>query len=150
MQIIKSSCDIESLLCEIRTLQYTRDDTGVLMSNAQNLFTAHMRRLREVALAVAEIEYERMLTCACAYAMVNIVPPGVEVPIHTDTLKRTVERWHLPLLTNDACGYWDRVNGRVHMDVGSWWGPVPYHLEHRIWNLGATERVHLVVDLGVQ
>jgi hypothetical protein len=148
MQIIKSNRNILALLQEIGSLEYTRDDTGVLMSNAQSLFTAHMRRLREVTLAVAEIEFERMLECA--YVMVNIVPPGIEVPSHTDTLKRPAERWHLPLLSNDACGYWDGVDGHAHMDVGSWTGPVPYHLEHRIWNLGVTERIHLVVDLEVK
>jgi hypothetical protein len=89
------------------------------------------------------------------HVMINKLPPDTVVPLHTDTLAPTchqpkaprVERWHLPVVTNADCFFWDDNAGYTRMHLGSWWGPVPYWREHSVENTGKTERVHIVVDL---
>ena len=86
--------------------------------------------------------------------MINKLASGVVVPKHTDTLRNQdrgnpfIERWHLPLITNDGCWWWDQENDRVEMPLGYWYGPMPYNLLHQVGNVGLTERVHLIVDIG--
>jgi hypothetical protein len=87
--------------------------------------------------------------------MVNRLAPGITVPVHRDWIRPTrhqpdrpcVERWHLPILTNEECMVWVDEIGFDHYRLGVWSGPIQYWREHYVENTGATERVHLVVDL---
>lgn len=89
------------------------------------------------------------------WLQVNRVLPGKDIEIHQDWLPPsplqgqhpTLERWHLPVVTNDKCGYWDGVQGEMIMRTGYWHGCVPYWKKHKIWNHGTEPRVHIVVDL---
>lgn len=91
------------------------------------------------------------------HVMINKLPAGVIVNRHTDTLapsrqgqKPRVERWHLPVTTNEKCFFWDDRNKYTQFTLGSWWGPVPYWREHYVQNTGETERIHIVVDLDTK
>lgn len=89
------------------------------------------------------------------HIMINRLKPGVEVPIHRDYILPTqtqryqpcVERWHLPISSNDRCGWWDEDSGNQYPKLGEWFGPVPYWIPHKVWNFGTTDRIHLVIDL---
>ena len=80
------------------------------------------------------------------YLMVNILPPGVVVPVHTDTLPVPIQRWHLPIKTNYQAYFWDTENKYRHFAIGQWQRIYP-EKPHSICNLGRTERIHIVVDL---
>ncbi len=81
--------------------------------------------------------------------MVNRLPAGCKVPVHTDILvhRQRRERWHLPVITNNRCLWWDKESGEVEFDIGYWHGPVTPWVDHKVENLGTTERIHLVIDL---
>lgn len=89
------------------------------------------------------VQLEERLGKKRVYTMVNIIPAGVTVPLHTDTLKQKVQRWHYPLVTNLLATF----NG-IHLPLHQWYGPVAYWEPHWVANLGAEDRVHLVVDLN--
>src|SRR5690606_6687510 len=110
----------------------------------------------EIYKAIAEIE--RLRNVPRLHLMINQIPPNTEVPIHRDFLKSigqqayrrwpVVERWHLPITTNKYCGYWDALHGDViHMELGYWWGNIPYWQPHEVWIRGETGLFHLVIDL---
>lgn len=78
--------------------------------------------------------------------MVNTLDPLTSSPIHTDP--GTAQRYHLPLRTNRDVKWWDEVNGMIYMMTGWWYGPIPYHLKHKVINDHSTDsRVHLIVDI---
>lgn len=87
------------------------------------------------------------------YLMINNLPPGITVPWHNDPMPEKVERWHLPLTTNDKCLFevqsviQECPHKSYHMTLGKWWGPIRYWTKHRVSNGGTTERYHIVVDL---
>lgn len=109
-------------------------------------------RAPEIDRAINEISLIR--GTPALHMMINRLGPGIEVPIHRDFLNPTrlgphpcLERWHLPVTTNNLAGWWDEDIGDYVMFPGYWHGPVPYWLKHRVYNLGKRERVHLVIDL---
>jgi hypothetical protein len=80
--------------------------------------------------------------------MVNRLASGGRLERHRDGLPDDA-RWHLPLITNPSAKWWDEYNGDVHMDVGYWYGPVPYcGVLHSAVNDGQSERVHIVADFA--
>lgn len=80
--------------------------------------------------------------------MVNVLEPGGELNPHRDGLPDD-HRWHLPVLTNAQCDWWDEIDGYTHMAEGEWAGPVPYcGVLHSAVNHGRTKRVHLVADFS--
>ena len=91
-------------------------------------------------------EIETLRSKVVRHVMLNKLTPGVIVPKHCDPGER-FERWHLPIKTNRDCWYWDARTGRIYLAPGFWHGPVEYWEEHQVGNEGATDRVHLVVDL---
>lgn len=94
--------------------------------------------------AIAEIE--KKIGYEAIYMMLNILPPGITVPVHTDTLPVPVQRWHLPLQTNDQAYFWDELLHWRHLEPGYWHRIFPER-RHTICNYGNQERIHLVVDL---
>jgi hypothetical protein len=145
MKQIPSTIKVEELLHELETLKFERDGSGALM--AFKPCQSHLPWSPGIAKALREIEIAR--NAPTLYIMVNILPPGVVVPVHTDTLldKRKVERWHLPLKTNIQSYFWGQFDNVIHMPLGFWHGPIQYWFDHNIWNCGQEERIHLVVDL---
>lgn len=56
-------------------------------------------------------------------------------------------RYHLPIVTNDECVWWDEINGTMHMQRGFWYGPVPYSgILHSFVNYGDRPRTHVIAD----
>lgn len=102
-------------------------------------------KLKEAVQEIEEIRGRK-----AAYFMINRLPPGCIVDKHTDTLKAfgQLERWHLPIATNDQAWYHDEINDKINMKVGTWYGPVPYWELHNAGNEGSSVRVHFIVDLG--
>ncbi len=132
-------------------LPWLLDDSGVkmLVGPSQRRHTIVMC-VPGVKDAVKEIE--EITGANVVNVMINLVPPGIEVPVHTDTLlpiggvaRPIIERWHLPILTNPTSAWWGE-DGPVHMSQGIWFGPVKYWRDHHVYNQGTTDRVHLVVD----
>lgn len=115
--------------------------------------------VRSPALMDALEEIKELRDRDVLHIMVNRLLPGVDVPVHRDFLlptplqnrkHPTIERWHLPVVTNDGCLWWDEFTGNVHFPLGMWTGPVPYWTRHKVCNNGQTERIHLVVDLDTE
>lgn len=153
MNKIKSNIDLSKLLDEIRQLPFKLDGSGAYMALAQSTRVSELRSIFYTALD----EISRMRSQPAFYLTINNLPPGVIVPIHTDTLKPTtfqnyrpqVERWHLPVITNADCWWWGEDSGRdkIHLEAGFWHGPMIYWKKHSVGNEGVTERIHFVVDL---
>jgi hypothetical protein len=126
------------------TLPWIRDGSGVLMANTQSGGIPNsLQALCEYAL----FEIANATGKATRHLMINRLPPGIIVPIHTDPVTDNPARYHLPLVTNIRhCCFWDEIQGFRFMQVGFWYR-VDYTIRHTIMNLGTTERVHLIVDL---
>lgn len=84
--------------------------------------------------------------------MVNTLHPGAMVKEHIDPWNLSNDppiRYHVPIWTNGQAVYWDAVNGEIHMEMGHVYGPIPYHsVRHSVRNLGLTNRIHMIVDVG--
>lgn len=79
--------------------------------------------------------------------MVNRLDGGHTLNRHRDA-PNGAYRFHLPIITNSNCLWWDEFNGYDHMAVGYWYGPVPFAgVMHFMENGGSTFRYHLVLDL---
>lgn len=112
------------------------------MSNGQSICDLRLYDLSRPAID----EIEDYLGKSVKYLMVNILPAGIVVPVHTDTLvDNSVSRWHLPLKTNVHAWFWGEA-GFSHLELGVW-REVDYKQRHTIGNFGHTDRVHLIVDL---
>lgn len=76
--------------------------------------------------------------------------PGALIREHRDaelSFEHGEARIHVPILTNELVEFY--IDGeRVVMEEGSCWY-MNFNLPHRISNGGATDRVHLVMDLKV-
>lgn len=157
---MKTKVDLVGLAKEIRELDYIVDGSKALMAfnpctKTKDIFEESTENefplLKLIILEICEYCKAEAL-----YIMINIIPPGVIVPTHTDTLKShsefgdrpKLQRYHLPITTNDKCYWYDLITGKIQMEAGIWYGPVPYWVEHNVENLGETERIHLVVDLN--
>lgn len=143
--------DLAGLAEEIVALEYWLDGSGAEMSITQSggipQFVGPLVRA-----AILDIVKYRELPPK--HIMINKLKPGVEVPVHTDTVAAGnyktahVSRWHLPIVTNEQCYWWDEELAReIHLEYGYWHGPIKHWMKHSVKNLGTTERVHLVVDL---
>lgn len=150
-----SSVDLISLLKALQQLSFWLDGSGAEMYVAPNGgLPNEVVQHAPIRHAIEEIERLRKLTVL--HIMINRLKPGVVVPVHRDFLRPTplqqrnhptLERWHLPVVTNDGCLWWGEDTGTVHFPKGKWMGFIPYWKNHKVWNAGQTERVHLVVDL---
>jgi len=142
------------LLAQLNKLSYDVDGSGALMAFPPS-FKGVLPAFVDWDAIKAEIE--ELTGLKVLFVMVNILPPGVIVPVHRDWLdpnivgRKVVPRYHLPVLTNNQCRWWDdsmdNPGDGLIMEAGYWWGPVPYWRHHQVWNCGIIKRVHIVVDL---
>lgn len=143
---MKSKIDAAQLWADILAadLKWTVDGTSVLMGNGQSAgIPANLMQLCRKAIYEAASFRQKQPR----HVMINRLPPGVHVPVHTDKVLDDPERWHLPLLTNPKhCYHWDMKAGFRHLKIGMW-HCVDYTIPHAIGNFGTKERVHLIVDL---
>lgn len=154
MITLPSKIGLGKLADVLGVLGVQHDEGYVQMAALQS--DVRLRAYPEVEEAVQEIASLRKLDPV--YVMVNTMPPGQMLPWHQDWLEPTklqpykgplIERWHLPVITNDKVRWFDSKEhpwGMV-MPQGMWCGPVPYWNKHKVENLGMYSRVHLIVDL---
>lgn len=140
---MKTKLDLAKLVAEANDMTFWLDGSGAYMGMKPSAGVPILPP--ELSLAVQEIAKAEDSTPL--HVMLNRVPPGIDVPKHTDTVHGLPKRWHLPIQTNPGCFFWDEINGERHFPLGEWCGPVPYSSLHTVWNHGTTERIHLVVDL---
>lgn len=153
MQKHKSKIDSVLLVKAVETLSYEKDGSGIDMAITQSRLPDNLLKINSIKRAVDEIAMHRQLNPV--YIMINRLPAGITVPKHRDWVQGTrlqpvkprLERWHLPIATNEDCSFWDEKHGVTHMKLGVWYGPIPYWKYHYVYNVGVTDRVHLVVDL---
>lgn len=154
MIMFASELDLAVLKEEARNLKYYLDGSGAEMATKPSSGIPDIvKQLPTMLAAIHEIAKKR--ETPALHVMVNWLKPGIEVPEHRDWILPTkhqtktpcVERWHLPIITNEDCAFWDEDNGEFYMPEGIWCGFVPYWLKHKVWNRGKTDRLHLVVDL---
>jgi aspartyl/asparaginyl beta-hydroxylase (cupin superfamily) len=114
------------------------DGTGMLMGYSQG-----------VPIENTTIGVRTLLGMKIKYAMVNVLPPGIVIPVHTDYVygERNL-RVHYVVKTNPRCEFWDssgwRHQEKGYLHVVKYWEP------HAVRNLGYEERIHLVFDLEVE
>lgn len=89
---------------------------------------------------------------ACPLESVRLLrlAPGGQIREHYDPglkYENGVARLHVPLLTSEASEFY-LDNARVVMARGTCWY-LNFDLPHRVQNLGATDRIHLVIDAQV-
>ncbi len=149
-----SKMNLPAIAEEINRLAFWVDGSGALMSIGQGKGLppeiAGMPNIKMAIEEISQIRNQRPLNL-----MINKLPAATGAPKHRDFIppttyqggNPTVERWHLPIVTDDKCFWWDELNGEIFMESKYWWGPVPYWVLHTIYNHGQTERVHLIVDL---
>lgn len=145
---MKSAANIRGILDELaETAKWVLDGSQALMAHGQfDPFPSWALRCPNLLFAVNEIALSKDGTAN--NLMINLLKPGVIVPIHTDNVPKRPKRWHLPLITNTKSWWWDAgTNQKEYMEVGTWYGPLPYWLNHQVGNEGDTDRIHLVVDL---
>jgi len=154
MQKIATKLDLVAIANEIESIKFWLDGSGAMMSIGQSKgFPPEIIYKTGIKAAVDEIGQFR--NQVPLNLMINRLPPKIIVPKHQDFLnptqyqpvQPTIERWHLPLITNPDSLWWDEVEGEFHMEPGFWWGPTPYWKLHSISNHGTIERIHLIVDL---
>lgn len=153
MNQFESKISLDKLVELAYLLETVHDEGYVKMAAPQS--TSFLRQFPEIETAVKEIASLRKLEPV--YVMVNIMPPGKELPWHQDWLEPTplqpykgplIERWHLPVKTNSWVVWFDKDNLEgSHMPKGHWCGPFPYWNKHKVENLGHEDRIHLIVDL---
>lgn len=155
MTHIESEVRLDTLLEAAQRLSFWLDGSGAEMAVVPN--GGIPLCVRDDPTFVAALEEIKMLRGRdVLHIMVNRLLPGVDVPVHRDFLLATplqsrnhptIERWHLPVVTNADAQWWDEDFGFYFMEPGFWYGPVPYWRRHKVYNKGHTERIHLVVDL---
>lgn len=146
MNAFQSRQDIAKLIEEVERLKFHLDGSGVYMATKASPGIIPEIRMSTILMsAINEISLTNNKNPL--HVMVNKIPAGITAPVHTDTVLGDPIRWHLPLLTNEGCFWWDEINNLLQMKPGVWYGPVPYKSRHTVGNFGTTERIHLVVDL---
>ena len=143
MRSMESGLDFSVLESEAASMNYKLDDSGTEMAMGACVPIPPLPA--ELTAAVREIE--KLTGKKAVWVMLNRLPPSVVVPVHTDTVTYTPERWHLVIKTNPHAYFWSDPTGQIHLNGGRWWGPIPYRANHQIWNGGTTDRIHFVVDL---
>lgn len=145
---IPSKINLVELAEDTKNYKYNKDTTGVLIAFGQSKPISGITEI--LSNAVSEIV--KLRNAKALHIMVNILPVGLRIPEHVDYIpdKRTVERWHLPIITTSDAGYWDEINGNLKMPSSFWHGTVPYWKRHSVWNYGKSDRIHLIVDLDTE
>jgi hypothetical protein len=153
MHTFPSSLSLAKLSELAALLEEVVDEGYVTMAARQS--TRHLLAFPEIKAAADELKSLRKLDPV--YVMVNKMPAGKTLPWHQDWLEPTplqpykgplIERWHLPITTNNKVLWFDSTHPwGFHMPKGVWCGPVPYWNKHYVENLGTKARVHLIVDL---
>ena len=84
---------------------------------------------------------------------IAILKPGSAIKPHIDYNTDYSVRYHIPLKTNDLCGFSnvDKQGNReeIHMGLGECWF-LNQGFRHSAWNNGDTERWHLIVSVLTQ
>ena len=84
---------------------------------------------------------------------IAILKPGAAIKPHIDYNTDYSVRYHIPLKTNDLCGFdnVDKAGNReeIHMELGECWF-LNQGFRHSAWNNGDTERWHLIVSVLTQ
>jgi len=84
---------------------------------------------------------------------IAILKPGAAIKPHIDYNTDYSVRYHIPLKTNDLCGFdnVDKAGNReeIHMGLGECWF-LNQGFKHSAWNKGDTERWHLIVSVLTQ
>jgi hypothetical protein len=92
----------------------------------------------------------RRLECPLRSVRILRLAPGSVIREHRDdglTLENGEARLHIPLATNDDVEFY-LDNARVIMQPGECWY-LDFSRPHRVQNRGRADRIHLVVDCGV-
>jgi hypothetical protein len=80
--------------------------------------------------------------------LVNLLA-GKEIPTHMDTtpLLKATSRLHIPIFSNKDCTF---VVGEetMHIPEGQIWEIDNTGKNHSVHNLGQTDRIHLIIDVG--
>ena len=85
-------------------------------------------------------------------ARIAIMDPGAFIAEHIDYNTDYSVRYHIPITTNNDCGFYCLVNGeKVYqtMEPGSVWF-LNQGLRHSAWNKGKTVRSHIIVSVNGQ
>jgi len=84
---------------------------------------------------------------------IAILKPGSAIKPHIDYNTDYSVRYHIPLKTNELCGFSnvDKQGNReeIHMGLGECWF-LNQGFRHSAWNNGDTERWHLIVSVLTQ
>lgn len=142
MKQLKSTIDVTKI--DLKEVTWIVDGTGALMAFGQGLGLSGLSIAPTLTPAVLEIE--RLRRKSARHIMLNTLPPRCILPVHKDPFPSGIERWHLPIQTNEECYLVDR-DIEYHAPLGYWTGPLSYWLEHSGYNKGMTDRIHLIVDL---
>jgi hypothetical protein len=93
--------------------------------------------------------YEQLKQNKCALFRIRyrLMPPGGKIDFHRDYPEwKYGVRLHIPVFTNDQCRFeYNKQSESMHMPEGSSY-LVKVNLEHRAYNNGGTERVHIIAD----
>lgn len=147
IKVMKSKINVVELwrrIEECKEVKWRIDGTAVLMATeASGGVPEPFATLCKDAIN----ELEELVDKKVVHLMVNRLPGGCIVPVHTDPVLYNPERYHLPLVTDIRHVYfWDEVLGFQFMEIGKWY-KIDYSVRHAIGNYGATERVHLILDV---
>jgi hypothetical protein len=153
---MKTECNIEKLVDEVNKLDFHLDGSGAEMAcRPSNGIPFWIQRFPELTKAIQEIA--RLRNQVALHMMINKLPSNTIVDRHRDWIAPTaklgknpcLERWHLPIQTNEYCQIWteEYPDTSTHYKLGEWSGPVHYWKLHQVWNTGSTERIHIVIDL---
>jgi len=86
-------------------------------------------------------------------ARIAIMDPGAYVAEHIDYNTDYSVRFHIPITTNDKCGFYcvDKSGEKVYqtMEPGSCWF-LNQGMRHSAWNKGPTTRSHIIISLQGQ
>jgi hypothetical protein len=84
---------------------------------------------------------------------IAILKPGAAIKPHIDYNTDYSVRYHIPLITNEQCGFknTDKQGNseEIHMGLGECWF-LNQGFKHSAWNNGDTERWHLIVSVLTQ
>lgn len=103
--------------------------------------------------AVRELVFQIMTRVSAerlGRVMINRLPPGKHIPAHSDIVRelKYYDRLHVVLQTNGAVDF-RAGEETVQMQAGElWW--FDNAAEHEVWNRGAGDRLHLIVDVRVK
>lgn len=145
MKLQETQVSLAKLRAEAVELRWVHDNYGIDMANMPGTLPSWLPTTPAIRAALREIA--DITGKAPVGVMLNRLEAGVAVPQHRDE-DTGQKRYHLPIQTTPEAVWWDEVGGDVHMELGVWYGPVPFSTLHSVSNLGNTSRLHLVVDVS--